>query len=50
MVRFIIYKIAFDELSFVGFTFHYGQIYYDNGLNKNKNKAGIYIPLWLDLL
>ena len=50
MVRFIITLIMLSASLCKSFTFHYGQIYYDNSYNLTICVFDIYIPLWLDLL
>ena len=50
MVRFIIYDELREELSYISFTFQYGQIYYFCILELFIPVFLIYIPIWLDLL
>ena len=50
MVRFIIMAVG-GPIKYVNlFTFHYGQIYYQDNIAKIFYILNIYIPLWLDLL
>ena len=50
MVRFIMNDRIPARQRAVGFTFHYGQIYYVNRKMFLLRFCQIYIPLWLDLL
>ena len=50
MVRFIMEAAGMNRLMAAGFTFQYGQIYYEILQKQVKSFMTIYIPIWLDLL